>query len=340
MDTVKKRISVINNTTIALIALSFVLTFLSPVAHAGWFADKAASVLGLDVEEGFTDNSLGMRMLKDLALGMKGVVDKALNETNAVYQIAVGGVSEDGSTWGSDDFNNAARALFASFKVIAGLWCCAIAMARFIQNVDKGIDPFEAIFKVLIELCIVTIFIMYLAKIVGIICNLGVSFIDMINEKFMMGEEEAEDLNAAALELLEKLKGKTTGTALWRMEVVITLFFPWMGCKLVNFAAQLAIYQVFIEIGIRRIFTPLAIGDIYQEGLRSPGVRYLKKLLAAYLKIGVICIAGWFSRELSFSVVTTDTDALTFLFDTITVNAVCCMTMFKAGEYTNDIVGV
>ena len=354
MNSVQKRKFLINNASIALIITSFILTFCTPVIHAaggGFFSSFLSAVnpiygslnaidsltdMGSD---NFTDNSFARQMVEDILSGIKGEMTEALDENNPVFILAVGQYGANGE-WNNPGIVK--RQVFTTFKAIAGLWCMAVALARLIQNIDKGIDPFEAIFKTLVELAIVGIFIMYLERILGIICGIGLEIIKIIvnggSEGEFAGTDPASD-PAAIEKFLEKLIGDPTGTMGWRLEVCIMLFFPWLLSWLVKIAARVAVYQILIEIGIRRLFTPLAIGDIYQEGLRSPGVRYLKKILAAFLKLAVCVVIGSFAGALSMAVMVGET-GISYCFSMIIVNLTCVVGMLKAGEYTNDIVGV
>ncbi len=360
MDSVQKRKFLINNGSIALILLSFVLTFMSPAIFAlgaigsgilsGLFhanpavgsaydAINALSDMGADT---YTDNSFNIQMTKDILSGINGEMNEALDPDNGVFDLAVGMYGNNGA-WVLGHSGIVNRDVFTTFKMIAGLWCMAVALARLIQNIDKGIDPFEAIFKTLVELAIVGIFIMYLERIIGIICGIGIEVIRLVTEGIggnatYAGAEIAND-NAAAEAFLNKITGRETGTQGWRVETTIMLFFPWLLSWLIKIAARVAVYQILIEIGIRRVFTPLAIGDIYQEGLRSPGVRYLKKILAAFFKLAVCVVIGGFAGTLSTTIMAEQT-GISYCFGLIVVNLTCVVGMFKAGEYTNDIVGV
>ena len=321
----QRRKFLLNNAAIALIALSFVLTFFTP---------RSVALFGLD----FTDNSFQVEMSKDILKGIGDKIEKALDEGDPVRRVAVGVYNDDG-TW-SDPGLTGITEVFTTFKMIAGLWCMAVALARLIQNIDKGIDPFEAIFKSLVEICIVGIFIMYLERIVGIAIQMGIWVTKFVNEKLAGGVLPGEEADVEACEeFLEKVTGEKTRTMGWRMETTIMLFLPWLFSQVLGLCAQLAIYQILIEIAIRRLFTPLAIGDIYQEGLRSPGVRYLKKILGAVLKLAVVAVVGALATQLT-EAISVDEGGLSFVMSIIAVNLTCVFVMFKGGEYTNDIVGV
>ncbi len=62
-------------------------------------------------------------------------------------------------------------------------------------------------------------------------------------------------------------------------------------CSIAAFvSAGMATISTLLEIVVRRIVAPFAIVDIYEEGLRSPGFRYIKKYLATVLKLLLIVI--------------------------------------------------
>lgn len=350
----KKKI--INKMTIALIVASFIFNIGTTVVHAAsaaQIAQKGTSALfnlfqgdvmgaidALTEEDSYNENSFEALMAKDILGGVSATINEVLSPDNPVYDLAIGSYNADG-TWASGGIvkNN----VFTSLKVIAGLWCMAIALSRLIQNIDRGIDPMEAVFKTLIEITIVCIFIMYLERIVGIICGLGLQFIEIISSGVGGGEADpgaAADAAANARDFLIKVTGKDCGTMAWRLETNVKLFVPWVATKAAGIAATMACYQILIEIGIRRMFVPLAIGDIYQEGLRSPGVRYLKKLLAAFLKIAICCVLGEFMSATAQAVLGGGKDGISYAFAMLAVDWTICSVMFKTGEYANDIMGV
>ena len=46
-----------------------------------------------------------------------------------------------------------------------------------------------------------------------------------------------------------------------------------------------------VEIVLRHLMLPLAIANISHEGVRSAGVRYIKKYFGCFIKIGTIMVA-------------------------------------------------
>lgn len=70
------------------------------------------------------------------------------------------------------------------------------------------------------------------------------------------------------------------------------------GTAIFNFVTSLIVYAVAIEIGIRYLFTPLAIADLYSEKTRSSGFNWLKKLLAVSLQGAIIFLIIYGSAKL------------------------------------------
>ena len=101
-----------------------------------------------------------------------------------------------------------------------------------------------------------------------------------------------------------------------------------------------------IELGVRKAFAPFAIIDIYSEGMRSPGMRYLKRYLATFLKIAVCLLVCYLGIELmgisaEDNIASFDSlgDCLQYIFRIIAINFTVLGVMAKAGEYANDVVG-
>lgn len=67
----------------------------------------------------------------------------------------------------------------------------------------------------------------------------------------------------------------------------------WMlgGNTIISVAQNWVVFAILIELGIRYVFTPIAIADLYSEGLHSNGMRWLKKMLACAMTGGLIYLA-------------------------------------------------
>ncbi|MCM1236472.1 MAG: hypothetical protein NC489_40855 [Ruminococcus flavefaciens] len=111
------------------------------------------------------------------------------------------------------------------------------------------------------------------------------------------------------------------------------------GSAIISFVISLTVYAVAINIGVRFVFTPLAVADLFSERFRSTGFRWLKTLAAASLQgviVYAIVIVGTQLREIL------ESGALIPGFSPVTsciVNLTMIGMFAKSGGMANDIVG-
>lgn len=97
---------------------------------------------------------------------------------------------------------------------------------------------------------------------------------------------------------------RTAGSAAVNLALggpLTSLLIKFAGSAIISFIISLTVYAVAINIGVRFVFTPLAVADLFSERFRSTGVRWLKSLAAAALQgviIYVIVIVGTQLREI------------------------------------------
>lgn len=71
------------------------------------------------------------------------------------------------------------------------------------------------------------------------------------------------------------------------------------GTAIIQFVMSLSVYAVAINTGVRFVFTPLAVADLFSERFRSTGVRWLKSLAAAALQGVIIFVVYMVGTELT-----------------------------------------
>ena len=222
-------------------------------------------------------------------------------------------------------------------------WIMMQSVARMIQNISDGRNGLECILKMFLELCISILIIFNLSPIINGMCEIinmlsikagEISLFDNVAGEKYKWTEFVEIVGGGKAPKNNGIKGMINN-ALWNIKLTISLLLPWMMSRLVYIAGLFMLLQTILEIAIRRVFCPLAISDIYSEGLRSPGVRYIKKLLGAIMKFTICIIATTIATSIGAT-----GEGLTLAFNCIVINVVAIGVMFKAGEYTNDILGV
>lgn len=185
------------------------------------------------------------------------------------------------------------KIIWNTFISIAALWVIGVAMLHFFQNVERGRDEWESVCQVLVEIAITGIFIINLGLLLDIIIQLGTQFITMVTAADITFGVDEDKVN----KVLIALTGDKQGTALWHQEAIAILNFPYTMNGIVCIIGIMMMLQIQIDLSIRILCAPLAVADIYQEGLRSPGARYLKKLFVISIKAALACIIAAIGGE-------------------------------------------
>ncbi len=298
---------------------------------------------GIPTAEAKKDNKLAMSWIRQILEG----VPKAINETFYpeagtfdVWEYIKGGPDE---TSFESDFMGSAQAGLAT---IAILWVLILLLAKLPKTMERGEDPVEAIAKLLIELCVDALIIMYVGELIRVVIGVGESIINLV------GHTGGTDVGDP--EIIEVIKaiskdGKEKGGTFWQIDIIAKLLLPFAISYLMQIAARFLAYQIMLEIAIRKFFAPLAVADIYAEGLRSPGVRYFKKLLATLLKFAIALLTCMVANKISVALLTSHPvsgtgevafgTAVNKLFICVVINVSALGAMFKGGEIANDITG-
>lgn len=215
-----------------------------------------------------------------------------------------------------------------------------ISFVKYFEELERGADPKEAIYKALARIFMIGVFVFNLGTILQKVAEIGEWLIQTILDV-------ASDPNNTSALTLEQITGKDSGGALWWMESVMILIIPWVLSLIMQVVAQFIAFSLLIELGIRIAFAPFAVVDIYSEGMRSPGMRYLKRYLATFIKIAICLLVCYLGNDLikisaEQNIANFDSlgDCLQYVFRVIAINFTVLGVMAKTGEYANDVVGV
>jgi len=56
--------------------------------------------------------------------------------------------------------------------------------------------------------------------------------------------------------------------------------------------ARIILLTILVELVVRKMFFPMAMASICSEGMRSPGVAFMKKTLAVYLRLAMCVVVA------------------------------------------------
>lgn len=249
---------------------------------------------------------------------------------------------------GLDDgtaFSGAFDAATDVFKVVGFLLTIAAAMGKLFQKYERGQEGSQMVIGAITSICIAGMVIMNIDTTTGTIGKLGQAICEQVI--INPNDEESITTERYAEAVLELYTGQPSGSQSWANEASSQLD----GIGLINCLGFYGIYVLliskFLEIGIMRVFAPLCIYDIYDEGLRSAGAMFLKRILAAYLSIAMAaicasmsylvqaCLASPASIENAVSKGLTEYQAAEEVAPF--VPTVCTMVVFKAMTKTDDL---
>ena len=150
---------------------------------------------------------------------------------------------------------------------IGVIWVTALMIYSVIKEFSMGDASMSMWLKVLIKIAIGIFLIVSVSKILSSIDAIGVWIIDEIsNAPFA----ESADTGSVAL-------GDLGGSLL------IAVFSMFLIAYI-----KICSYALMLEIGLRRVFAPIAVGSIVTHGARSAGVKFFRKYLAVYMKMAIM----------------------------------------------------
>lgn len=119
----------------------------------------------------------------------------------------------------------------------------------------------------------------------------------------------------------------------------IELTLPFICSKIISVGINVTCYARLIELSIRTIFAPIAITNVFHDGLRSPGVRYIKKYIAVCLQSAVIICILALASLISLSAIQGNPGDDNFVWATLAINFSALIAILKSQSVANDIAG-
>lgn len=322
----KRIIRRLNLVCLLTVVFFAVILFFIPSASAG--------ILTVD------ENDLPHRMAKQVLGSSANIVSGALGlgQANMDDDSDIKAMSTKDGTSVYDSMNKVTDDILEkpgfAIVIIGGIWCIIVTVSRIFQAMERGQDPVESTFKMLLELTIACLIMLHCQDIINWVLNLGHAVAENIHN-LLTGN--SEDAAKQVKELLENVSGSDHGGIKWWIKAWAALLLPYILSLLLSLVAQFIVYSTILEIAIRKLFAPLAVADTYQDGMRSPGMRYFKKLFATILKLSAIMLIGYIAGMI---ISATGLQGASMAWGIIVINLTAIGIMFKCGEFINDAVGV
>lgn len=262
-----------------------------------------------------------------------------------------------------DAFSIAFKAFLIAGKVVGAIWLVILVTGDILKNLNnENLEVHDAVFKPLILLIIVMLLIINADRITGTVFdmagylneaagNVKITFSNTSSADTSetpdpgwvadsLPDSEKDKANSIYSLLVAANNGEAVGKnagLLTRTGMMFSLLIPWVGAIASYGFGVFLIIQLMFEIGIRRALIPLAMVWIYQDGIRSPGVRYMRQLFACVIQIAIFVIVSNVSESLQ-NMLMAGESGITQSIMLIIANFSALGVMSKSKEFINSAV--
>lgn len=247
------------------------------------------------------------------------------------------------------------------FKGLAASLVILFFLIELLNEAQKDFVTFERLTVMLLRLLAVTVLIMNLEMIVNGLEELSVLIFNAVKDLAgsssnffeIFGESAATGYRYSEVE--KEMKDALGKAGIKQaLMVVLQLLIPWLISRLCYVVAYVIAVGRSIELIVRAIFSPIGVANLFEDGTRSSGFRYLKKFAACALQLGAIAVILYASNALCNSLIGSLSDGyMTItkdnLLDVLGSSALWSMSAIqlavigitlKAQSICNDILGV
>ena len=247
------------------------------------------------------------------------------------------------------------------FKGLAASLVILFFLIELLNEAQKDFVTFERLTVMLLRLLAVTVLIMNLEMIVNGLEELSVLIFNAVkdlagsssNSFEIFGESAATGYRYSEVE--KEMKDALGKAGIKQaLMVVLQLLIPWLISRVCYVVAYVIAVGRSIELIVRAIFSPIGVANLFEDGTRSSGFRYLKKFAACALQLGAIAVILYASNALCNSLIGSLSDGyMTItkdnLLDVLGSSALWSMSAIqlavigitlKAQSICNDILGV
>ncbi len=187
--------------------------------------------------------------------------------------------------------------LTTALKAIATMIVVYHMVVMLLQELQRGDMTLESWLRILITFIVPAIAIAEFDVIIEVLSKSGQWIYQILNENVIITTPARDSATGVPLPGWPGI----TGIGEWLVKVIEFLMAFFRGFVL-TFAylvintiiivmIMTGILMNYVEIILRHLFMPLAIANISHEGVRSVGVRYIKKYFGCFMKIATINVA-------------------------------------------------
>ena len=245
------------------------------------------------------------------------------------------------------------------FKGLAASLVILFFLIELLNEAQKDFVTFERLTVMLVRLLAVTVLIMNLEMIVSGLEELSVLIFNAVkdlagnssNSFEIFGENAATGYRYSEV---EKDMKDALGKAGIKQALMVVLQLLILISRLCYVVAYVIAVGRSIELIVRAIFSPIGVANLFEDGTRSSGFRYLKKFAACALQLGAIAVILYAANALCNSLISSlsegymtitkdnllDVLGSTALWSMSAIQLAVIGITLKAQSICNDILGV
>lgn len=155
-----------------------------------------------------------------------------------------------------------------------------------IDQASRDMFSLEKLIVAFIKMLVAFSVMVYLPDILQLILKLGGAFTAVIEE----AATATDSASVAALKEDYHNYFHSITHIIPGIGYILTLIIPWIICFVCELMAKFIIISNGVMFGARMIFSPVAISQLFEDGSKSSGMKYLKGLFADAISFSVILL--------------------------------------------------
>ena len=253
---------------------------------------------------------------------------------------------------------NGIKAVALGFTIVYGFIHAFKVFARGELNLDMGV-------KMIIVFVLSFLMVTYVDEMLTVVDDLGSSVLNMATADIEASVELNTQSGAETIaqnivnEYEEKQNGGVLGffQGVWDgiqnlKESILTMLQSGSGLLVMKISLQFLIYAIagacfglYISFCLRRAFMPLAVADVVAEGMRSPGIDYIKTYFSLYLEAAYFVLIAAITTMMesyayAFPDMSSQTNTVFGSFGAVVcIRGAATMALRKSSEFARAVVG-
>lgn len=209
-------------------------------------------------------------------------------------------------------------------------------------------DPYNTMMEYVMKFTLLALLIIVSDKIAAAVIELAYAIVIIMMQALTNQADTAPAVTLANIVGKKKAAGKLT----W-MEgfgCIAVLIGPFIMSVGVRLYAWFTAFSIMLELGVRRALLPFGIIEFFADDFKSPAVRYIKKLMAAVLRLGIaalVCAIATYMTGMLAAPPADDADffaiaarGILFCLASVVINFTAVVVIGRSGEFANDAMDV